>query len=174
MSRSLTRERYCFRLAQFYGFYRPIEARLTQLLQHDLLDYPRRLKAHLLRADLKTLGWRNADALPVCGRLPVLDDATAGFGCLYVLEGSTLGGQVISRHVAAQLAVTPERGARFFAGYGSATGAMWRAFGAVLSEHAAHTGRADCIVDVARSTFATLRAWCEYAPDLGSGEAWDG
>jgi heme oxygenase (biliverdin-IX-beta and delta-forming) len=170
-SSSLTLERYCFRLGQLYGFYRPLEVRLARVLQNEHVDFPGRMKTQLLRADLEALGWHAADSLPVCARVPALDDPTAGFGCLYVLEGSTLGGQVISRHVQARLGVTPERGGRFFAGYGPATGAMWRAFRAVLVEHATCAGRADSIVDAARSTFATLRAWCEYEEEISRREA---
>jgi heme oxygenase (biliverdin-IX-beta and delta-forming) len=173
-SSSLTHERYCFRLGQFYGFYRPLETRLARVLQNEPVDFPGRMKTHLLRADLKDLGCRPADLLPVCGRLPALDGATAGFGCLYVLEGSTLGGQVISRHVQARLGVTCERGGRFFAGYGPATGAMWRALRAVLVEHATRSDRADAVIDAARSTFATLHAWCENTPEASRREARDG
>jgi heme oxygenase (biliverdin-IX-beta and delta-forming) len=173
-SSSLTRERYCFRLGQLYGFYRPLEPELSRVLQSNPVDFPRRTKAHLLRADLEALGRRDTDSLPVCRDLPALDGAMAGFGCLYVLEGSTLGGQVISRHVRARLGVTPERGGSFFAGYGSATGTMWRAFRTALVEHATCAGHAEEVIDAARSTFATLRAWCECVAEIPRGAARDG
>lgn len=46
-------------------------------------------------------------------------------GAVYVMEGSTLGGQLISRHLKT-LDITPERGGRFFNGYQSRTGEMWK------------------------------------------------
>jgi heme oxygenase (biliverdin-IX-beta and delta-forming) len=173
-SSSLTRERYCFRLGQLYGFYRPLEPQLARMLQGEAVDFPRRTKAHLLRADLEALGWRDPDLLPVCGQLPALDDAAAAFGCLYVLEGSTLGGQVICRHVQARLGVTREHGGSFFAGYGPATGTMWRAFRAALVERATLAGRAEAVIGTALLTFATLRAWCECTAEITSEEARDG
>lgn len=173
-SSSLTPERYRFRLGQFYGFYRPLEAQLARVLRCDSIDFPRRMKTQLLRADLEALGACDADSLPMCRRLPALDNTTAGLGCLYVLEGSTLGGQVISRHVQARLGVTPESGGCFFAGYGSETGAMWRAFRAVLVEHAMRSECADSAVDAARATFTALRAWCQCTPEAARREAHHG
>jgi heme oxygenase len=48
-------------------------------------------------------------------------------GCLYVLEGATLGGQFISRHLAT-LGIGPANGGLFFHGYGAKTGEMWKSF----------------------------------------------
>jgi heme oxygenase len=50
------------------------------------------------------------------------------FGVLYVVEGSTLGGQVISRHLNTHMGLTQDAGATFFHGYGARTGPMWQSF----------------------------------------------
>lgn len=52
-------------------------------------------------------------------------------GMLYVLEGSTLGGQVLCRHLADRLQLQPHQ-LRYLAGHGRATGARWRATCALL------------------------------------------
>jgi len=49
-------------------------------------------------------------------------------GTLYVVEGSTLGGQLIAKHLAKNLGITPETGGRFFGGYGENTVNFWTDF----------------------------------------------
>jgi heme oxygenase len=48
-------------------------------------------------------------------------------GYCYVIEGSTLGGRVILKHVSPALKLE-EGGTRFFAGYGAETGGFWKSF----------------------------------------------
>ena len=99
-------------------------------------------------------------ALPVCSTLPRVATFADALGCLYVLEGSTLGGQFIRREVAARLGLTPDRGCAFFAGYGERTGAMWKAFGAAVTAHAdARPEDRDVIVAAAVETFTRLDEW---------------
>jgi heme oxygenase len=89
----------------------------------------------------------------------VLETTAQLFGCLYVLEGATLGGQIITRHLHASLGLTPETGAAFFAGYGARTGSRWKEFGTHLSAFALQSGSGDAIVASANSTFETLDLW---------------
>ncbi len=49
-------------------------------------------------------------------------------GCLYVLEGSALGGRVIFKQLQSALNLTEQTGGRFFAGNGEQTMPMWQAF----------------------------------------------
>ncbi len=64
---------------------------------------------------------------PVPACLPERSVAAA-FGSLYVIEGSALGGQVITPRLKRDLGLEPGRGASYFNGYGERTGAMWREF----------------------------------------------
>jgi heme oxygenase len=48
---------------------------------------------------------------------------------LYVLEGSTLGGQILTRQIHDQLGFTPEYGCQFFSRYGPRVYEMWKTFG---------------------------------------------
>ena len=50
---------------------------------------------------------------PLCHGLPDLRSTTRLFGCLDVIEGATLGGQVVTRHLRASLALTPSPAAHF-------------------------------------------------------------
>ena len=53
-------------------------------------------------------------------------------GLMYVVEGSTLGGQYIASHVESALHLQPGQGDQFFRGYGTATVPKWREFQQVL------------------------------------------
>lgn len=59
--------------------------------------------------------------LPACS-------VPAAFGSLYVIEGSALGGQVITPRLKRDLGLEPGRGASYFHGFGDFTGGMWREF----------------------------------------------
>ncbi|MDY3552961.1 biliverdin-producing heme oxygenase [Gemmata sp. JC717] len=146
----------------FYGYYRPLENTICEfgdwsepsLSPHD------RTKSHLLAEDISALGGASAE-LPLCADVPHIAHTADGLGCLYVLEGATLGGQIICRHARDVLRLTPATGCRFFHGYGERTGDMWRAFGTTLTGYARDGATQDRVVAAARDTFVTLRQWCE-------------
>ena len=164
----LTLDHYARVLARFLGFYRPLERRLLAVpgLADMLPDLPGRRKAHLLAADLAALG--RCDAVPDCPDLPALATATQALGCLYVLEGATLGGQLLRRHVGATLGLTPEAGCRFFAAYGDRVGEMWHSFREAVAGYVVTPEREADAVGAAVATFATLDRWLT-APTTGRG-----
>ena len=104
-------------LARFYGFYTPAETSLCGVtnLQSALTDWPKRRKIEWLVKDLSALGFTGQQVadLPLCSHLPALPGTAEALGCLYVLEGSTLGGQIIGRHLRATLQLEPDNGASF-------------------------------------------------------------
>lgn len=155
----LTVDGYARVLVRFLGFYRPLERRIEAVhaLADTLPDLPGRWKAHLLAADLAALGW--ADDVPECPDVPDPRTVAEGFGCLYVVEGATLGGQLVRRHVERTLGLTPETGCGFFAAYGERVGAMWRAFGAALEGYVTTADREAEAVRAAGGTFAALGRW---------------
>lgn len=157
-SDALTLAAYRERLARLYGFHRPVEARLHAVPG---IDLHARRKHPLLLADLHALGGDDPEQLPLCVELPPLAGPADRFGCLYVLEGATLGGRVIARHVARTLGVTPASGGRFFHGYDARTAAMWQAFRGALAAFAEASASHDRIVAAAIATFRTLRVFCE-------------
>ena len=162
---SLTLIRYLHRIKQFYSFYKPLESRLLELSSGitPWLDIRNRQKTAFLEADLQSINQAipNTGApLTLCTALPQLNSTAECFGCLYVLEGATLGGVVISKHIQDTLGVTPETGGLFFHGYGQRTGEMWREFRAAMSLFDAQTHQQDQVIVAARATFDTLRHWC--------------
>jgi heme oxygenase len=158
----LTRPAYASILERFFGCYAPLEAVLRSVdgWGEYGLDLTLRLKTPLLEADLLALGRPSPEALPVCSAWASLDDLASAFGCSYVVEGASLGGQIISRHVEANLGIVADTGASFFRGYGKQTGEMWSAFRQALVSFVARGGSSDRIVASALTTFRSLHSWC--------------
>ena len=164
-----TRHAYHDLLRLFYGYYRPLEQRLLEAghWREMGLDFPQRLKVPALEKDLAKLGDSEAAmaAIPRCGILPAVGSLAESMGCFYVLEGATLGGQIISKHLLENLRLTPECGCAFFSGYAAETGPRWKAFGEVFTA-AAKPGEEDAIIASANRTFSTLADWL-----FGEGES---
>lgn len=151
-------------LQRFYGFYEPFEDILTRHWDGDLAgcDYSPRLKAPLLRCDLTNLGMepREVMTLPYPCRMPAVGDFATALGSAYVLEGATLGGQIISKHLACHLGIGRENGGAFFRSYGDHIGQMWREFGEVITAYStAHPQEDPTMIAAACETFACLEEW---------------
>jgi heme oxygenase len=154
--------RYTGLLKAYYGFYLPLEQALCALPLPAELAFQERRKSAALAADLRALGLSSAeiDHLPTCQQLPPMQDSASAFGVLYVLEGATLGGQVLLRAVRNQLQLGAENGAAFLDVYGAATGQRWRAFLELLAGVTQPDLRQRC-VQAACATFTLFQAWLD-------------
>jgi heme oxygenase len=148
----------------FFGFYAPIEAALAGVASAGPpLGLPLRARAALIESDLLSLGLsqREITGLPRCADLPRLSCAEEVAGCLYVVEGACLGGQVIAPALRERLGVAKGSGASFFIGDGEGTRARWSLFLAWL-EGLVRAGSATAeIVVSARETFLAFARWVE-------------
>ena len=166
----LTRDAYRRVLAAFYGFHRPLEPALWSApgLAALGLHAAERRKVPLLERDLRALGLDDAAlaALPDCARLPDVGTLPHAVGCLYVLEGATLGGRVIERRLVRTLGVDAARGGAFFASYGERVGPMWAAYRAAAARYAEEGGDENAVVAAAVETFASLARWLEERGSL--------
>lgn len=148
-------------LRTLYAFYSVWEQAIweTPAVSEAVPDGALRRKMPLLARDLESLGMNPPHvAIPP----PRLDCARA-LGSLYVLEGASLGGRVIERHVFGPLGLSPERGGAFFHGYGELTGAMWRGFGDSLEAFVRREGQAEGMIVGAIACFAALEEWVRTA-----------
>ncbi len=99
-----------------------------------VVDFDRsRQRLGWLRTDLAYFGIDVASLAP--GQRLVLADKAEGLGCLYVIEGSMLGGAFINRAIQQRLGITEASGGRFFGGFGDTTDAAWSTFVATLDSH---------------------------------------
>lgn len=123
-----SKESYKNLLERLYGFYKPLEPKLHPYASVHLKDWSERQKTNLIARDLRGFGHKpkTLDALDNCTSFPNLRTLESILGCLYVLEGSTLGGQIISRCLKRQ--GIAENQLHFFSSYRETTGQKWKAF----------------------------------------------
>ena len=151
-------------LEALHGLYVPLEAQLERLLAGRVegLALEQRWKRGLLAQDLQAQGHDAASLarLPQAPALP-LAGVPEALGAMYVLEGATLGGQLLLRHLSRHFAAAPSPVGdfAFFRAYEDALGPMWRAFGQALVEATPDAAFADRVVHGARVTFDAFEAW---------------
>jgi heme oxygenase len=158
---ALDRQRLAQVLARMHGFWLAAEEGLDDWAARfpddaAAVGWAARRRAALFAADLAALGAEVGGGVPGLAGPIGTDEA---LGRLYVLEGSTLGGRFIDRHLAGLPDLAGVRlGA--FSPYGPETGRMWHAFRRVAREHVARGGDATVMVSSARTTFRALADWC--------------
>jgi heme oxygenase (biliverdin-IX-beta and delta-forming) len=129
-------------------------------------DFPARRRAHLLRADLRALGSTESSVEEIgrCTRLPAILNQDAALGCLYVQEGSRLGGVIISRELERRFGIGERSGASFFSSSGPEVGGLWKEFCSLLRQRVeGEPARHQCL-EAAEETFASLEFWIREAP----------
>lgn len=162
LTRPIERDEYQALLQRLWGFYQPLEQRLAATCAAtDLVRWDERWKAPWLAQDLQALGLARAaiDALPRAAALPPCDTLAAALGCWYVLEGATLGGQLIARQLYPRLGLTPTSGGAFFISYDAQVGPMWQRFCVALTSYATTAERQAAMIAAACATFYALDQW---------------
>lgn len=152
-------EDYASVLKMFYGYFSPVEALIKFYISKDVLnDIDERRNSLFILRDLKAIN-HSTDALPVCNDLPKIKSSLEALGTMYVLEGSTLGGRMISKMLTKNASVVfNEYNLNFFNGNKEDTGYKWTYFLSVLDKYGEH---ADVIVASANETFKCLTKWME-------------
>jgi heme oxygenase (biliverdin-IX-beta and delta-forming) len=145
-------------LSLTWGLLAPLERGLAAWAATDpaALDVGERARADLARADLRELGAGDDElaALVECPDVPVPATRAAALGVCYVLDGSTLGGRLITRAVVA--AGVPPRACTSLTGREGA-GRRWRDTAAAVDavdDHAVGE-----VADAAIATFAAYERW---------------
>lgn len=163
-----TRGAYRQLLKNLLGFYQPIENAIERLdWTATDIDVKARRKSTWLASDLVDLGFEpgKISTLPHCQIIPAVNTVNSGLGVLYVLEGATLGGQVVIRDLADRFGYNSAFGGRFFSSYGLAVGAMWREYLQVLEQAGLDAAARAEIERAAIDTFRSLLAWLESVLD---------
>jgi heme oxygenase len=155
----LSRARFTALLVRFWGFHAASEPAIRR---HGALArlMGGRYRLDILARDLRAAGLSSGEieALPRCAAASGLGASVEGaLGSLYVMEGSTLGGRLISRALS-ELSWLPPGGVVYFNPYGSRTATMWRNFQDELAAHSSPA--ADPLIEAsALDTFAVLHDW---------------
>lgn len=149
---------YSAAMRAMHGFHSAWEPRIwaNRDLEALGLRAAERLKLPLLNRDLATIGVSPAQpACPDPGPLGVPE----ALGALYVLEGATLGGQIILRRIKVPLRLSVEKGGAYYYGYGSRTGDQWKLFGEAVQRWVDRNGSGDRVVDAAADCFTAFVEW---------------
>ena len=114
------------------------------------IDVSSHLRAPLVVADLHRLAAPIPTVAPKRAPFATFGDA---LGCLYVLEGSALGGQVVAGQVADAIGEVPTA---FLTGGGRPTAMLWASVRSGLQRYESQGGDSDAVVAGARVTFAAF------------------
>jgi heme oxygenase len=149
-----SKDAYVKLLTKMLSLYRPLEKKFDSLDFKSVgIDWPSRRKVPLLEKDLIALGASmNVPEVSIVGLS--LDTVARALGALYVIEGSTLGGQYIRKAVGKMLNLDASNGCAFFIGYDDQTRPMWDAFtqaGNAYGEQ--HPSEIEPSVGAAKATF---------------------
>ena len=154
----LDRGRFIAVLERFWGFHAEWERAIRSPALAGMFEPTSRTP--LLAHDLAALGRTPAqiERLARCeGARSLAGSRAAAFGSLYVMEGSALGGRVVTGALR-EADWLPSGGLRYFDPYGAETGVMWRTFQGAL--RAASSAACDAaIVQGAVDTFDLLHRW---------------
>lgn len=153
-------ETYKAYLQKLLGFHLPFEASIADKLPD--FNLKEREKVEMLKSDLRFLGVAEDTIanVPQCDTLPPLNTIEEVVGAIYVLEGSTLGGQFIKKQIE-KLFSFQDNGVAYFNSYGAHTMPMWQGFSRyvdTLTASWSEESKANTIAN-ARQTYQALMNW---------------
>lgn len=157
LSSALGPQRYIRILQAFHAFFVPCGVALEKNCPDAYANLRGiQQRTDRLRADLSALDAAPDADLDARCSIPAVTDAGHWLGALYVIEGSALGGQIISRHLEKHFGWKEGRGYSFFRGYAAQTGERWKQVCAALDSSEAPYNQ---ICEGAHQSFNHLK-WC--------------
>lgn len=155
-------------LQLFYGYYYPLEQHIAA---HMDISFPggfeRRRKASTLLNDIAAISGEPAVTPALCTDIPDITNTAQALGAMYVLEGSTLGGQVICQILQRNLHVAElPQALSFFNGYGSDTQSYWDTFVHYLQGYHGTEAQQEQLLEAAAATFDKFRTWALQKKEL--------
>lgn len=152
--------RYARVLQVFDAFLPPWESAVADALPRQWHGWLRaRSRRPFLARDMRALGIATQAE---SSQVPSLRSEAAAWGSLYVIEGSALGGQAVTRALA-DAGLKPEAGAAYFHGWGDCTGGMWRDFRQLLERELRAPAALSQACESACQTFDILAGLLEQA-----------
>ncbi len=148
-------------LKTMYGFVKGFEKIVFPLLENELPQLASRQKTQLLVDDLRLTAQdiNTLNVVPDSVFTSYYTNACIAWGGMYVLEGSTLGGQIITKHLQRILGDTITDKTHYLTPYGAETGSMWKTFLHHFSEVAATKCDQEEIIESAVQTFSLMNRW---------------
>ncbi|HTD95988.1 MAG TPA: biliverdin-producing heme oxygenase [Edaphobacter sp.] len=159
MEEDLSREDYVRYLRQIHGVVAAWEERSAEVSPEWMRAIlAARQRREMLERDLRWFSVASStDERPV---MPMMSDEASLLGAMYVMEGSTLGGQLIAAHVARVLGLKDGQGDAYFRGHGRQTGTMWREFCEVLRTRVTDD-ESEAAIRAAKAMFQVFGSWMQ-------------
>jgi heme oxygenase len=155
-------EDYIELLALFFGFFAPVEKLICNFIHSNVLpDIATRRKSGSI---IKSLG--SGTLIPVAAPcfLPPIHNLAEAFGAMYVLEGSTLGGKIISRMLRENgMVQLSSQSLAFFDFYGDCTFEMWAGFKTAINALLISETDIKAATQTAGDTFSKMKTWMQNA-----------
>ena len=151
-------------LMKFLPFYREIEQKLAEVQDWEFVgfNFKEKRKSHLIEKDLKFLGLTDEklQSIPACKEIPELNTIQQALGCMYVLEGSMLGAQLLAKNLNTHFGYDSDNGCAYLKCYGEgqSVGLKFREFANFLAKHSSCADESE-IVNSAKATFESLDKW---------------
>jgi heme oxygenase len=153
-------------LELMFGFYYPLQQKLLPFLDNQHFSGRQRgRQAENILADTRYFNPGQNKRPLLCGALPQITSYPSSLGALYVLEGSTLGGRIITGMIARQLGMNTDNGFSFFNAYGEETTAMWDNFKLLLDSPWTDEEKEE-ITAAASGTFSAFKNWITYLQQI--------
>lgn len=145
-----------------YLLHKVLEDQLEEAGIQDLfpdLHYEERQKMPLIMKDLQELGISQEELkeFPPAGSVPEISIPFGLLGCMYVLEGATLGGMVIVKSLKKNQNLSGIDNFHYFGCYGGETGPQWKHFLQVLQQEGNKPEAKDQVVLAAKETYRFFR-----------------
>ncbi|MGR3810890.1 biliverdin-producing heme oxygenase [Jiulongibacter sp. NS-SX5] len=123
---STSRENYTKLLGLFYDYFNELDKKIADIAEiREVPDFSKRRSSSWLKQEIESLGLEVSDE--EVSSAPQINSAFEALGAMYVMEGSTLGGQHITKMLG-KLYEDKDHDFIFFNGYGEQTHAMWANF----------------------------------------------
>lgn len=151
-------------LEKMYGYLTGVEPLLQQALDDELRTVMQaRSRRVWLKQDLLNFGLTDAQisALPVCTAPAYINSLPHSLGAYYVLEGSSLGGQVICKHLSQHFGEAVTDKLHFYQGHGEQTRGHWQQFAELINARFPDASQPEAaeMVKAAQLTFDSIADW---------------
>lgn len=157
MSPGVTAQHYVKYLAYMQPIVQWTEEHVYPDLAHIVPGIDARLKSTAIEQDLAVLsGVLSIPPVPVYMPAIPVGDVPFALGMMYVMEGATLGGQVIQRHLRSVPQLAQLDAFAYFSGYGEETGRRWKEFLAALTGYAIENNCMPAIIAGSIYAFETI------------------
>lgn len=160
MSKEVSLQHYKDYLIILYGFTKTFERYFYPKLEHEIPDLENRRKTEFLFDDLQSLHVQPEQIQTIDEKIfDVNYNEATILSAMYVMEGSTLGGQIISQHLEKMLGQSVAGSLKYLQAYNTKTGSMWKAFLNIFCEITITPSQQNEAVEGAIKTFMLLEKW---------------